>query len=191
MAKTLIKERAEYQRYIIDYLVNDNGFIERKYNETNYDQVNAMDRKLFLSFIKDTQDEGYQKILRQYGGNADDIIVNKYNDLVLSKNGMTLDALKHGFDVGLEHFDLLYTKPTTDINTKSIEDYNKNRFSVMEEVYHKEGERIDLVLFLNGIPLFAIELKANTSGQNYKDAIKQWRNDRTPTSRLSQWKTGA
>lgn len=191
MAKTLIKERAEYQRYIIDYLVNDNGFIERKYNETNYDQVNAMDRKLFLSFIKDTQDEGYQKILRQYGGNADDIIVNKYNDLVLSKNGMTLDALKHGFDVGLEHFDLLYTKPTTDINTKSIEDYNKNRFSVMEEVYHKEGERIDLVLFLNGIPLFAIELKANTSGQNYKDAIKQWRNDRTPTSRLLKWKKGA
>lgn len=190
MPKTLIRERYDYQRYIIDYLMNENGFIERQYSDGHYDQVTAMDRELFLDFIKDTQDEEYQKVYHQYGTNTDDIIVSKYNDLVLSKNGMTLDALKHGFDVGMEHFDLLYTKPTTDINTKSIEDYQKNRFSVMEEVYHRDGERIDLVIFLNGIPLFAIELKANTSGQTYKDAIKQWRNDRTPTSRLLKWKKG-
>ena len=191
MPKTLIRERYDYQRYIIDHLMNENGFIERQYNDGHYDQVTAMDKELFLDFIKDTQDEEYQKVYRQHGTNTDDIIVSKYNNLVLSKNGMTLDALKHGFDVGMEHFDLLYTKPTTDINTKSIEDYQKNRFSVMEEVYHKDCERIDLVIFLNGIPLFAIELKANTSGQTYKNAIKQWRNDRTPTSRLLKWKKGA
>ena len=190
MPKTLIKERYDYQRYIIDYLVEKNGFIERSYNAGNYDQVTAMDTELFLNFIKDTQAESYRKIVRQFDSNADQIILNKYNERVLSKNGMTLDLLKHGFDVGMEHFDLLYVKPTTSINTKSIEDYHKNRFSVMEEVYHKDGERIDLVIFLNGIPLFAIELKANSSGQSYKNAIKQWRNDRTPTSRLLKWKKG-
>ncbi|MFJ6264127.1 type I restriction endonuclease subunit R [Lysinibacillus xylanilyticus] len=191
MPKILIRERYDYQRNIIDYLVNENDFIERQYNEGHYDQVTAMDKELFLDFIKDTQNEEYQKVYSQHGTNTDDIIISKYNHLILSKNGMTLDALKHGFDVGMEHFDLLFTKPTTDINTKAIEDYQKNRFSVMEEVYHKDGERIDLVIFLNGIPLFAIELKANTSGQSYKNAIKQWRNDRTPTSRLLKWKKGA
>lgn len=190
MPKTLIKERYDYQRYIIDYLVEKNGFIERSYNAGHYDQVTAMDTELFLNFIKDTQSESYRKIVRQFDSNADQIILNKYNERVLSKNGITLDVLKHGFDVGMEHFDLLYVKPTTSINTKSIEDYHKNRFSVMEEVYHKDGERIDLVIFLNGIPLFAIELKANSSGQSYKNAIKQWRNDRTPTSRLLKWKKG-
>lgn len=191
MAQPLIRERYDYQRYIIDYLVEKNGFIERKFTDGKYDPVNAMDTELFLEFIKETQDDEYQKVYRQHGENTDSIIVSKYNDLVLSKNGTTLDALKHGFDVGMDHFDLLYTKPTTNINTKAIADYEKNKFSVMEEVYHKEKERIDLVLFLNGIPLFAIELKANTSGQSYKNAIKQWRNDRTPTSRLLKWKKGA
>lgn len=195
MVKPLISERYEYQRYIIDYLVNNNGFIERKFTGDHYDQVSAMDTEMFLDFIKDTQDDEYSRIVRQYGTSADSIIISKYNDLVLSKNGMTLDALKHGFDVGMEHFDLLYTKPTTTYNTKAIEDYEKNRFTVMEEVVHtasdKKKERIDLVLFLNGIPLFAIELKANTSGQNYKNAIKQWRDDRNPNTRLFKWKKGA
>lgn len=190
MMKTLINERYDYQRYIVDYLVQTNGFIERKYTDNHYDQLTAMDKGLFLSFLKDTQNESYQNIYRQYGNSTDNIIISKYNELVLSKNGTTLDVLKHGFDVGMEHFDLLYTKPTTDINTKAIMDYEKNRFSVMEEVYHKKGERIDLIIFLNGIPLFAIELKANTSGQNYKDAIRQWKNERTPTSRLLKWKKG-
>ena len=59
-----------------------------------------------------------------------------------------------------------------------MEKYNSNIFSVMEEVYHKEGERIDLVLFLNGIAIITIELKSNQSGQNYEDAIEQYKNDR-------------
>ena len=137
MVQPLIRERYDYQRYIIDYLVEKNGFIERKFTDGNYDAVNAMDTDLFLEFIKETQDVEYQRVYRQYGENTDSIIVSKYNDLVLSKNGTTLDALKHGFDVGMEHFDLLYTKPTTNINTKAIADYEKNKFSVMEEVYHK------------------------------------------------------
>jgi type I restriction enzyme R subunit len=54
----------------------------------------------------------------------------------------------------------------------------------MEEVYHKDGERIDLVIFLNGLAIFAVELKCNTSGQTYEDAINQYKRYRDPDTRL-------
>jgi type I restriction enzyme R subunit len=62
--------------------------------------------------------------------------------------------------------------------------------SVMEEVYHKEGERIDLVIFLNGIAIFTFELKCNTSGQNYEDAIRQYKFERDEKTRLLKFKAG-
>lgn len=60
----------------------------------------------------------------------------------------------------------------------------------MEEVYHKDKERIDLVIFLNGIAIFAFELKCNTTNQDYKDAIIQYKNTRDATTRLFLYKKG-
>jgi type I restriction enzyme R subunit len=60
----------------------------------------------------------------------------------------------------------------------------------MEEVYHKEGERIDLVLFLNGLAIFTVELKCNTSGQNYENAINQYKHERDHNTRLFRFKRG-
>ena len=86
-----------------------------------------------------------------------------------------IDVLKHGveFDNGAV-LHLMYRKPATTLNPKAEALYQKNVFSVMEEVYHKDGERIDLVIFLNGIAIFTFELKCNTSGQNYEDGLKNY-----------------
>lgn len=83
----------------------------------------------------------------------------------------------------------MYRKPDN-INTQAVANYKKNIFSVMEEVYHKANERVDLVLFLNGLAIFAVELKCNTSGQSYKDAIKQYKEERDATTRLFKTKVG-
>jgi type I restriction enzyme R subunit len=60
----------------------------------------------------------------------------------------------------------------------------------MEEVYHKENERIDLVIFLNGFALFAFELKCNATGQNVEDAIKQYKTERDYKTRAFAFKSG-
>lgn len=83
---------------------------------------------------------------------------------------------------------MYYPKPETTLNPITIENYNNNIFSVMEEVYHKDKERIDLVIFLNGIAIFAFELKCNTTNQDYKDAIIQYKNTRDATTRLFLYK---
>lgn len=45
-----IDERYEYQREIIDHLVNENGYVERSHR--NFDKNYALDRELLLEFLK-------------------------------------------------------------------------------------------------------------------------------------------
>ncbi|MEG2013016.1 MAG: DEAD/DEAH box helicase family protein [Anaerovoracaceae bacterium] len=87
-------------------------------------------------------------------------------------------------------FDLMYRHPATLYNEKQNTLYSQNILSVMEEVYHNESERIDLVLFLNGLAIFTVELKCNTSGQTYEHAIKQYKHERDYNTRLFKFKSG-
>lgn len=61
---------------------------------------------------------------------------------------------------------------------------------VATDVGCPENERIDLVFFLNGLAIFAAELKCNTSGQNYKDALRQYKEERDGTTRLFKPRVG-
>ena len=61
----------------------------------------------------------------------------------------------------------MYTKPATTFNKDLLAKYNKNIFSVMEEVWASDTERIDLVVFLNGFAIMSFELKCNFAGQSY------------------------
>ena len=85
----------------------------------------------------------------------------------------------------------MYTKPATDFNKELIDRYEKNVFSVMEEVWASDKERIDLVIFLNGFAIMTFELKCNVAGQSYEDAVYQYRTERNPKTRLFLFKVGA
>ena len=185
------KEREEYQRYIIDYLIKENGYIERKFTDNKYNPLYAMDTELLIKFIETTQPETIEYIRSLYP-NADELIIKRINEDITKRDSSLISKLKNGvyFD-NTTHIDLMYDKPATTFSDELMEKYNSNIFSVMEEVYHKEDERIDLVLFLNGIAIITIELKSNQSGQNYEDAIEQYKNDRDYTTRLLSFKNGA
>lgn len=117
--------------------------------------------------------------------------LNYINNEVNKKSRSLLDVLKHGveFDNGVS-LTLMYRKPATTFNQKAEALYQQNVLSVMEEVWHKEGERIDLVIFLNSIAIFTFELKCNTSGQNYEDTIRQYKFERDYNTRLLKFKAG-
>lgn len=85
----------------------------------------------------------------------------------------------------------MYTKPATTFNPALNKLYEQNIFSVSEEVWASENERIDLVIFLNGLAIMTFELKCNAVGQSYQDAIYQYRTQRDPKTRLFRWKAGA
>lgn len=185
------KEKEEYQRYIIDYLADNNGYIERFYNKGQYNQIYAMDTELVIKFLEDTQPDKIEQI-RKIHENADELIIKRINSEITKSDSSLIQRLKKGvyFDNNIK-LDLMYDKPATTFNEELNELYHKNIFSVMEEVYHKDDERIDLVIFLNGIAIITIELKSNQSGQNYENAIEQYKNERDCTTRLLSFKFGA
>lgn len=183
-----LRETKDYQRLIINHLVNENGFVERP--SSKFNSGLAMDTELLFEFLEATQHDRLEALRRLYRERTEEVIIGLINSEVNRMNGKLIsrgliDVLKHGieFDNGMI-LDLMYRKPDSTRNLDTVDKYQKNIFSVIEEVCHKEGERVDLVLFLNGIAIFAVELKCNTSGQNYKDAIRQYREDRDPNTRL-------
>lgn len=185
------KEKEEYQRYIIDYLVDNNGYIERFYNKGQYNQIYAMDTEFVIKFLEDTQPDKIEQI-RKIHENADELIIKRINSEITKSDSSLIQRLKKGvyFDNNIK-LELMYDKPATTFNEELNELYHKNIFSIMEEVYHKDGERIDLVIFLNGIAIITIELKSNQSSQNYENAIEQYKNERDYTSRLLSFKFGS
>lgn len=184
-----LREKEDYQAYILEMLETENDYKIRK--ATSFDAGYGMDTELLFQFLYATQEESMIKLEKLYKDKTQQTVLNYINNEINKKTRSLLDVLKHGveFDNGVS-LTLMYRKPATSFNAKAEEQYNQNVLSVMEEVYHKDGERIDLVVFVNGIAIFTFELKCNTSGQNYEDAIRQYKYERDFKTRLLKFKAG-
>lgn len=183
-----ILSEKEYQRYIIDELVNNNDYIERK--AASFDRYFAIDREMLFKFLWDTQAETMELLRKIYKDTLEETLVNYLNTEMTKTKGNLLNVLKHGIEIANYKLHLMYTKPATTFNQELLDKYEKNIFSVMEEVWASDKERIDLVIFLNGLAIMSFELKCNMAGQSYEDAIYQYRTERNPKSRLFLFKAG-
>ena len=183
-----ILSEKEYQRYIIDELVNNNDYIERK--AASFDRYFAIDREMLFKFLWDTQAETMELLRKIYKDTLEETLVNYLNTEMTKTKGSLLNVLKHGIEIANYKLHLMYTKPATTFNQELLDKYEKNIFSVMEEAWASDKERIDLVIFLNGLAIMSFELKCNMSGQSYEDAIYQYRTERNPKSRLFLFKAG-
>ena len=182
-----ILEEREYKRYIIDKLI-ELGYEERPASE--YDRLHAVNPDALLRFLEATQPNTLLSLTKIYKDKTLETILSAISTAETSKSGSRLELLKHGLTIGHSHIDLMYDKPASGLNKDLIKRYQKNIFTVSEEVLASDKERVDLVLFLNGIAIMAFELKSNAAGQCYGDAIKQWREARSPKTRLFLWKAG-
>lgn len=186
--KFTINERYDYQRGILNYLKEHNGYRVRT-NE-NFDRRFAIDGELLIEFLTKTQPKKVELLRKMYKDDFEETLFNYFNREVNKKDGSLIGALKHGIDLANQHLDLMYSKPATDFNPELLKNYRENIFSVAEEVWASDDERIDLVIFLNGIAIISFELKSNPQGQNYSYAIEQYRTQRNPKTRLFQFKSG-
>jgi len=178
-----LKERA-FQTVVKEYLTTVNDYIEG--TNQDYNVQYALDESQLFLFLEDTQPKSLEKLKEIYKGQYKQKILFRL-DNELKRRGM-VDVLRNGIkDYGVQ-LHLAYFKPPTTLNPDLIELYKKNRISVTEELVHKEGERIDLVIFVNGLPVLAFELKNEFTGQDVQDAIHQWMNDRNGKDLLFRFK---
>lgn len=183
---TILTEK-EYQLYIIQRLI-ENGYRQRYAD--NYDRRFAMDPDMLFEFLEKTQPQKMQKVKNTLKENYRESLLSYLNNEITKPSRSLIDVLKNGIEIANVKLKLFYTKPATSYNPKETEKANSNIFSVMEEVWASDKERVDLVIFLNGLAIISMELKCNQAGQNYTHAIHQYREDRSPKTRLFLKKAG-
>ncbi|MCL2112687.1 MAG: DEAD/DEAH box helicase family protein [Streptococcaceae bacterium] len=178
-----INERYDFQQWIIKDLVELNGFEQR--HQSKYETRFAMDTEILWDFLQVTQPKIIEKLFKKVSREQIFVMINQE----ILKNGL-LFSLKSGVYIENEKLELMFAQPATTFNEKANLLFQAQRFTVMEEVNYEGQDRIDLVLFLNGLALFAVELKLNSSGQTVQDAMRQFKQDRNPKNRLFQFNAG-
>lgn len=178
----------DYQAFLLERLAQDNSYLMRK--ASSFDRYFAVDREILFRFLDTTQPDTMAYLRKIYKADLENTIVSLINAEATKTRGSLVDVLKHGVEISNRKLELMYTKPATGFNRDLLRKYEQNIFSAMEEVWASDKERIDVVIFLNGLAVIAIELKCNTAGQSYQDAIYQFRMERSPKSRLFLFKAG-
>ena len=174
------KER-RFEANIEDYFLR-HGF--QKLSPLSYDLEKNFFVNTLIDFISSSQPKEWERYQRYYGDNSADKLIRRLTDEI--RNRGLIDVLKKGIkDMGVD-LKLCFFKPESDLNPDLITLYKKNVFGITRQFkYSKLNENaIDIVLSLNGIPLFALELKDQLTGQTYENAIEQWKTDRDPKEEI-------
>ncbi|MGI6407259.1 MAG: type I restriction endonuclease subunit R [Thiopseudomonas sp.] len=149
---------------------------------SGYNRTTALYTEDFLGYFKDAWPERWEKFAKANPNKPEDVLVQK---LVreLEQSG-TLDVLRHGFKLPGVKVETCSFKPDHGMNPDTLRRYQCNRLRVVPEVsyspHYREGEynpRLDLVLFVNGIPTATLELKSEFK-QSVENAKRQYRYDR-------------
>ena len=190
MVKHKISEEA-FEASIVAHLVQQGGYEEGQSN--NYHPETALDEALLIRFLKTTQAEAWAKLEKIHGAEAVEqkVIRRLCAELGKKDKGM-LAVLRSGIKdrgVGLR---LMYAKPNSTINRQSWEHYRANILSVTRQVHYSAKDRrrsLDLVFFVNGLPVATAELKNQFTGQDSRSSILQYtktRNEKEPLFRFKQ-----
>ena len=157
-------------------------------NPKDYDQTYCIDTKKLFQFLQKTQPEELTKISNYHGANWEKKLYERLHRQIEEKS--IVNILRQGIKTGETHLELYYKLPTSQLNRDTIENSQKNIFSVTRQLKYKENRNfsLDLVIFINGLPVITFELKNQLTKQNFRDAINQYKNDRHPRELLFQFK---
>ena len=190
-------ERA-FQQEIIDHLTAHGWLLG---SSTAYDRERGLYPEDVTGYVKETQPDAWEKFTKIHPRDPDEALLKLVTsqlekvDPNASAKDMrrygTLGLLRHPFKDRGVTMRLCQFKPDHDLNPATLAAYQGNRLRVVPELiysphasYKVEGVkgkswRIDLVLFVNGIPVATLELKSEFK-QSAGRAVKQYKLDRLP-----------
>lgn len=176
-----LKEK-NFEADIERYLITEGGYI--KGNQDTYDKERAIDMPVLISFIEKTQPKQWKRYVTKYGDKAERQMYRVFQDDV-TRYGLIYVLRKGISDVGI-NIRFCYFAPASSLNDELVANYHANILTVTRQFAYSKLNRntIDMVLSLNGIPVVALELKNQITGQNVEDSKRQWRTDRDPKEPL-------
>ena len=180
-----VKER-RFEQDIEEYLITEGGY--KKGNPSSFNRSLALDTCTFVSFIKNSQPKKWERYVRIYGVDSEKQIVERFCREV--KMVGLLRVLRKGFtDRGIT-FQVVFWKPETSLNATTMAQYEANTLHCTRQLHysvHNENS-IDIVLFVNGIPVVSMELKCQFTGQDTANAIQQYKFDRATKDTIFAFK---
>ena len=150
----------------------------------DFDAAYALDLDHLTAFIEETQPNAAKALSLAESSPASHKFLARVQGEI-TKRGI-VHLLRNGVDHLGQHIDLYYPTPTEG-NARAAELFAKNRFVITRQVHHSpsnRGDAIDLVAFVNGLPVFTFELKNNITKQTVDDAVQQYQRDRDPRELL-------
>ena len=164
-----------FENHVAAYLTDEN-----KHGYTALTNTDCKDTDFhfitihLLRFIKATQLSKYEKLQENYGTDTEREIIEALKAELQRKPLWVI--IRNSLLVRGISFDLYYPKPRSSNSQTSFDNYTKNIFSVKQQYHFSSdtSQSIDMVLFLNGLPIITIELKHEDEGQNVYDAVQQY-----------------
>ena len=146
----------------------------------NYNAALGLYVNTLIDFIQRTQPKEWKRFTMQNAANPEIKFCNALNNACDSEG--LINVLRHGFKHRGITFRICYFKPHSHLNQTQAALYAKNVIECYRQWYYSADNKnsVDMVLVLNGIPVFAFELKNQYTGQNVDNAKRQWMYDRDP-----------
>ena len=148
-----------------------------------HNRQHDVDKCIYLDvlceFIAKTQPKEWAKYTKYYGDKAADKLYTRLEQTI-SNEGL-ISVLRNGItDMGVK-LKVCYFKPESTLNETLNEQYAANILGCTRQFQYSanNGNTIDMVLSVNGIPVVAIELKNQFKGQDVYNAMKQYKKDRS------------
>lgn len=144
-----------------------------------HDVAKCIYMDVLCEFIEKTQPKEWAKYVKYYGANAAEKLYHRL-ETTISNQGL-LYVLRNGIeDMGCK-LKVCYFKPESENSSLAAERYEANILGCTRQFRYSTANTntIDMVLSVNGIPVVALELKNQLTGQDYHCAIKQFKDDRS------------
>lgn len=159
-----------FQDHICTFLRDTHKYLELSSDELDDKEYHFIEEHL-INFITATQPNKYAEIEENYRSDTNKEIINALREHVERKSLWLV--MRDGLEVKGTTLELYKPKPRSSTSSAQEENYRKNIFAFKKEYRYNPltEERIDLVIWLNGLPIIVIELKHEDEGQNCEDAI--------------------
>lgn len=170
-----IKER-RFEQDIETYMLSTGGYT--KGSDATFDREKGLDLTKLIKYIEATQPREWERYQKIYATDSLRKLYKRIEESV-EMHGM-LHVLRHGIEDRGIKLKFASFKPETSLNPAVIENYNANIVECIRQFHYstQNNNSIDMVLMLNGIPVAALELKNQLTGQDVSDAKKQYRTNR-------------
>jgi type I restriction enzyme R subunit len=176
-----------FETYVEEILLSKSGW--KSGDKSNWDKERALFPAEVFQFLQATQPKLWNEMHALHGAGLESLLITALAKELDLKGA--LHVLRHGFKFYGKTFRLAYFKPAHGLNYDVLELYKKNVLTLTRQVpcHPNDGCTVDMLFAVNGVPVGTCELKNPGTGQTWRNAVKQYKEDRDPRAALFQFKS--